>query len=59
MLDQLRQFTSDPVSDSMHHELFARLYHVMLDYHMKESVFSRVCLFIQSLPDINHNQCFM
>lgn len=42
MLDQLRQFTSDTISDSTHHELFTRLYHVMLDYRMKENVFSRV-----------------
>lgn len=41
MLDQLRQFTNDSIPDSMHHELFARLYHVMLDHRMKESIFSR------------------
>ena len=43
MLDHLRQFTNDSISDSTHHELFAKLYHVMLDYRMKENVFSRVC----------------
>ena len=43
MLDHLRQFTSDAISDATHHELFTKLYHVMLDYRMKENVFSRVC----------------
>ena len=63
MLDQLRQFTSDSVSDVTHHELFTRLYHVMLDYRMKENVFSRVCvvcvyLFPKSLHYVVSRDCF-
>ena len=49
MLDQLRQFANDSVSDATHHELFSKLYHVILDYRMKESIFSRVCV-CQPIP---------
>ena len=44
MLDQLRQFSSTSISDTVHQELLNKLYHMMLNYRMKETVFSRVCM---------------
>ncbi|XP_065909402.1 calcium-dependent secretion activator 2-like isoform X2 [Dysidea avara] len=41
MLDQLRQFSSTSISDTVHQELLNKLYHMMLNYRMKETVFSR------------------
>jgi len=49
MLDQLRQFSSISISDMVHQELLNKLYRMMLDYRMKETVFSRVCMWVRVL----------
>jgi len=42
MLDQLRKFSSTSISVAVHQELLNKLYRMMMDYRLKETVFSRV-----------------